>query len=261
MGRILAVTLTALLFLCPAATARPSYTGYSGAPGSSGTCASSCHGGSGGSIAVVGFPTSYGPAQTYTVSVVHRGGSSISNFNASVRIGTGSQTAGTITAGFQTTTYTKTGEPNGIRFSSNNRDSGTFTWTAPESAVGDVKLYLAGMQSSSMGGPNTALTLTSSPLTGLAEGRVTALAGLDLHAYPSVGTGLVLLRAVSPAGTSALLRISDASGRTMLRRVVESGTAVIWRPVDSDGARLAPGSYYATLGLGTQRIVRKLTLR
>jgi hypothetical protein len=87
-------------FVLLAATlhALPDYTGYSGAPGTDGTCASTCHGPSTGTIAAVGFPTVYELDQSYVVSVVHRDGSSVSNFNVSVRMGTTSQTAGHLTA-------------------------------------------------------------------------------------------------------------------------------------------------------------------
>jgi hypothetical protein len=244
-----------------AALARPSYTGYSGAPGSSGTCASSCHGGSGGTITVVGFPTSYEPSQSYLVSVVHRGGSSISNFNASVRIGTGSHTAGTITDGYQTSTYTKTSEPNGVHFSSSDRDSGTFTWTAPDSSVGDVRLYLAGLQGSSMGGPNTELTLVSSPLTAIEERGLSAPARVDLKVNPTVGTGPLLIQVSAPDNRVAQLRISNSAGSTVLRRAVVPGTALVWYPAGPDGTRLAAGSYFVTLRLDDVRIIRKLTLR
>ena len=63
-----------LMLLTAAALAFPSYTGYSGAPGSNGSCASTCHGTSGGTIQVVGFPAAYELSQTYVISVVHRGG-------------------------------------------------------------------------------------------------------------------------------------------------------------------------------------------
>ena len=53
------------------------YIGYSGAPGSHGRCAASCHGGSGGSIEVSGFPAEYAPGDVYTVTVSHASGTSI----------------------------------------------------------------------------------------------------------------------------------------------------------------------------------------
>ncbi len=101
----------------PRPLAEPGYTGYSGAPGSNGSCASSCHGGTGGTITVVGFPTAYEVGQDYTISVVKRGGSTISNYNASVRAGSGRSPTGTISAGYLTATYSTSGEPNGVHLS------------------------------------------------------------------------------------------------------------------------------------------------
>jgi hypothetical protein len=136
------------------AMAEPNYTGYSGAPGTAGTCARQCHGSGTGTIQVVGFPAAYEPGQSYVISVFKQSGSSISNFNASVRVGTGTQTAGTITAGYRTATYSTGSEPNGVHLSGNDQDSCTFNWQAPDSAVGGVKLYVAGPQGNE-GGPNT----------------------------------------------------------------------------------------------------------
>ena len=140
-----------LVLLAAAALAFPSYTGYSGAPGTTEKCASTCHGSSGGTIEAIGLPAAYELRQTYIISVVHRGGSSISNFNASVRTASGSHTTGTVTAGFRTSTYSTGNEPNGAHLSSNNQNSCTFRWQAPDSSVGDLKLYVAGHQDGQSG--------------------------------------------------------------------------------------------------------------
>jgi hypothetical protein len=140
--------------------AHTNYTGYSGAPGRE-TCASSCHGGGGGTITVTGFPTSYNPNQQYLLAVQHTSGSTIVNFNASCRIGTGTGNAGVIAAGSGTSTYNVNGETNGVHFTSGNLDSGTFSWTAPPAGTGEVRLYVGGLQGS-YGGANTTLTLLAS---------------------------------------------------------------------------------------------------
>jgi hypothetical protein len=149
--------------------AHGSYTGYSGAPTRQ-TCASSCHGSSGGTVTVSGFPTEYTPGQAYTITVGHSGGSTIANFNASCRVGSGSTNAGTITAGTGTSTYNVSGETNGVHLTSNNQNSGTFTWTAPAAGAGDVHLYLGGHQGT-YGGQNTALNLTAAEATVSAPGE------------------------------------------------------------------------------------------
>ena len=189
----------ALALVAAVAAAEPSYTGYSGAPGTPGTCAGSCHGSSGGTIEVVGFPVAYEAGQSYLISVVHRGGSSVSNFNASVRIGSGSQTAGTITAAYQTATYNTGSEPNGVHLSGSNQDSCTFNWQAPDPAVGEVKLYLAGHQGS-YNGANTDFVLTASQATGVSDGPA-RLFRYALSVEPAVASGSVRIRFAAPAGT------------------------------------------------------------
>jgi hypothetical protein len=250
-----------LALLAAVAIAEPSYTGYSGAPGSSGSCASTCHGSSGGTIEVVGFPAAYELSQTYVISVVHSGGSSINNFNASVRTAGGSHTTGTITAGYRTATYSTGGEPNGVHLSSNDRDSCTFNWQAPDTAVGDVKLYLAGHQSSNKSGPNTEIVLTSSPMTGVSEGPPRAL-DLALALKPTVATSRIEVRLSAPAGSHPSLRVVDQGGRLVARiSVPESGQSIVWRPLDRDGRRLAAGTYFAVLQADGERLVRKLVLK
>lgn len=256
------IHIAAILVVLAAVTlAYPSYTGYSGAPGSSGSCASTCHGTSGGAIEVVGFPATYELSQTYVISVVHSGGSSICNFNASVRTASGSHTTGTITAGYLTATYNTGSEPNGVHLASNNQDSCTFSWQAPDTAVGDVKLYLAGHQSSNVDGPNTGLILTSSLMTGVSEGaRRPVVFALALE--PTVATGSVGIRSSAPAGSHPSLRVIDRGGRLVARiGVPESGQPIVWRPLDREGRRLAAGTYLVVLQGSGERLVRKLVLK
>lgn len=258
MNRIVVSGFLALL--AAAAPALPSYTGYSGAPGSGGSCASTCHGTSGGTIEVIGFPANYQLSDTYVISVVHRGGSTISNFNASVRVGTGSQTAGTITAGYLTGTYSTGDEPNGVHLSDSEQDSCTFNWQAPDSGIGDVKLYLAGLQGS-MGGLNTEIVLTSSQAPGIGESdrRPT---GLALAVEPTIANGRVSIRLSAPTGSHPTLRVTDGSGRLVARIAVpECGRPIAWRPFDYRGSRLAAGTYLLVFQSDDGRLVRKLVLK
>ncbi len=143
----------------------PHLFGYSGAPGSQGTCAASCHGSSGGTIQVTGFPTEYVPGANYTVTVSHAGGESIRQFNGSCRIGAGSPNAGVISAGTNTSTYSVIQETNGIHFNDVNQAGGTFQWTAPSPGTGEVTLYIAGLQGG-YDGLNSALTLAATEASG-----------------------------------------------------------------------------------------------
>lgn len=141
--------------------AHPTYEGYSGAPGALGTCASSCHGVSGGTVQVFGFPAAYTPGESYLITVKKMSGLSIKNFNASVRRGTGSTTAGQISGGQFTGTYNVPQEPNGVHMTTLDHDSATFTWRAPAAGTGTVKLYLGSHQGPRNTGPNTARVLVS----------------------------------------------------------------------------------------------------
>ena len=264
MNRFVTAAATALMLCASAIFASPSYTGYSGAPGSRGSCASSCHGSSGGTITASGFPASYAPGQAYLVSVVHRGGSLINNFNASVRIGTGSTTAGTITAGYLTSTYSRTQEPNGIHLSSEDRDSCTFTWTAPESSVGDVKLYLAGHQGS-QGGANTDLVLTSSPATGVEEKPASRTALTQFSLSPSVVSSHAPVSISVGTAAPSVIRVVDRTGRVVNRVKLPGSDAgkqtVAWQPLDSEDRPLARGSYLLVLQSGPARLTRRLSVR
>ena len=159
-----AITLIIFIAFTVQAGAHASYIGYSGAPGSRGLCSQGCHPTRdfAPTVTVTGFPANYAPGQQYTVSVAHQSGSSIANFNCSVRIGTGSNNAGVLAAGTNTATYSHTLETNGIHWSSSNINSGNFIWTAPASGTGLVHLYWAGLQGSLSTGADTNIVLTSS---------------------------------------------------------------------------------------------------
>jgi hypothetical protein len=162
--KLLQLSLVCAIFLfVAAADAHITYTGYSGAPGSRGQCAYDCHPQYDftPTITVTGFPSAYTPGQQYTIAIAHSGGSSIANFNASVRLGTGSTVGGTIAAGTGTSTYNITQETNGVHFTSGSQNSGTFLWTAPASGTGEVRLYWAALQGNITTGADTQIVLIS----------------------------------------------------------------------------------------------------
>lgn len=189
-----AFVFTAVLVaaMCSLAFGHANYTGYSGAPGSNGLCASSCHGTTGGTIQITGFPAEYVPDQVYTLTVSHSGGTSIRQFNGSCRIGTGSANAGVISSGTNTITYNVSGETNGIHFTTTNLETATFDWTAPGAGTGEVRLYIAGLQGSS-GGQNSNFVLT-------ANEQVTSVPTLGQWGMMLMGLLLLLI------GTIAVVR-------------------------------------------------------
>ena len=257
--------ITFLLLTSTIALGGPSYTGYSGAPGTAGTCAGLCHGTSGGTIVVDGFPTTYIPGQAYIVKVKHDGGSRISNFNASVRIGSGTGRAGTITAGLNTATYNTGQEQNGIHFSTANRDSGIFTWTAPNPGVGEVRLYLAGMQSTSVNGPNTVITLIAIEGSGLSEINSPILPRLSLVIKPNVVDKLLQMNLSTPNNLDAQLRIIEQTGRIIKNFKISDSDSrtqtIVWEPINDKGKRLSTGIYFASLESNKERIIRKFTIK
>jgi hypothetical protein len=253
----------AVALLAATVLATPDLTGYSGAPGSGGSCASTCHGVTGGTIAVVGFPTVYTPGQSYTISVVHVGDSSICNFNASVRADSDSVTAGTITAGYLTETYAVTGEPNGVHLASQNHDSCTFVWQAPSPGVGVVRLYMAGLQSSSMDGPNTSIILVAAQ-SAIGEGRVLPRPPSGLRLEPSVAARHAAVRITVSAGPEAGLRVIDRGGKLVARISVPASAtdrSLFWNLTGSDGRGLATGTYFVILAGPGERLMHKLVIR
>jgi len=169
--RVLLILLVSYLFVLPV-QALPTNVGYSGSPGR-GSCAASCHGVGGGTVQVFGFPASYTPSEQYLITVRKMTGVSIKNFNASCRIGTGTQNAGVITSDLLTETYSVGGETNGVHMTTIDHDSAQFTWTAPAMGTGVVRLYVAAHQGERNTGPNTNVTVmaTEAPiLPGQASG-------------------------------------------------------------------------------------------
>jgi len=254
-----------IIFFLTYSQALPSYTGYSGAPGIDGTCAGYCHGSSGGTILVEGFPTTYIPGQYYEVKVNHSGGSIISNFNASVRVGTGTVTAGIITAGLNTATYNIAQEPNGVHFSSSSRDSGTFTWTAPDSGAGEVSLYLAGMQGSSYYGPNSVITLTAIEGSGLSESNLPILSNLSLAIKLTVVREFLQIQINVPNKSNARLRIMEQTGRIIRSLKISDSNdrtkTIIWEPMNDKGKSLPAGIYFVSLECNQERLIRKFTIK
>jgi hypothetical protein len=223
--------------------ATPMLTGYSGAPGSQGLCAGSCHGTTGGGIIVSGFPTTYTAGYSYTVTVTRDGGEVVNNFNASVRIGSGPEIAGTLGAGQFTELYSVGGEAQGVHMASPDHDNATFTWTAPNPQVGTVKLYLSGHQGT-MEGPNTAVVLTAQS-GGIEEQRHGA-AGQSFRLEQTVVTTHLVVRAENQ-WSPVRVRILDSDGRVKARLAIAAGSnqAVVWPLLDVRGQRLPAGTYYA----------------
>ena len=240
--------------------ARPSYTGYSGASGSKGTCATTCHGSGTGTITVSGFPSSYEPGKSYTVSVQHTGGSTIANFNASTRKGTTSTIAGSFAALSKTALYTVAEYENGIRASSNNIDAATFTWTAPAAGTGTVSLYLSGSQGTKSG-PNTKIVLSSTEQSASAVHETNAAParyGLEQN-FPNPFNPSTEITYQLPSEGHVLLTVHNVLGKeiaSVVNGVENAGTHTI----RFNAASLAGGIYFYRLQTGSFTAIRKMLL-
>lgn len=252
--------LAAFVFaLTSIASGRATYTGYSGAPGSSGSCASSCHGNPGGTIEISGFPEFYVPGQTYEITISHAGGNAIRQFNGSCRIGTGSANAGVISGGTNTATYNNTHETNGIHFSSANQNSGTFNWTAPSAGVGEVRLYIAGLQGS-MSGLNTELVILSQEqTTGIIDKSAMVPGEISLSQnYPNPFNARTTIEFSLAAPGKIRLAIYDILGKeifTIVDGFMDAGN----HSINLDADDLSSGIYFYRLDAGgaveTKRMV------
>jgi hypothetical protein len=259
-----AVSFFALaLVMTTAASAHNSYTGgYSGAPGKS-SCASSCHGGTSGTLTVTGFPATYSPGQTYTVTIAHSGGNPLVNVNATTRLGTTTTVAGTFTAGTNTAVFT--GADGGIYFSTHLVDNATFQWKAPASGSGTVNFYSSGFQSTSTSnssGQSKQVTATSTEITtAVGDQPVEQPREFTLSPnYPNPFNPETNIRFTLPEDGRAVLKVFNIRGQEvaeLFNGIVPAGrqvTAVF------KAANLPSGIYFSRLEFKGRRMVQKMIL-
>ncbi|MEE9553752.1 MAG: T9SS type A sorting domain-containing protein [candidate division Zixibacteria bacterium] len=261
----LSIPLVAILFVT--VFAHSNYTGYSGAPGSNGSCSNSCHRQYSfvPNITVTGFPEVYEPETQYTIAVAHESGSTINQFNASVRIGEGSENAGVLAEGINTAIYDTPNETNGAHWNSADIDSGTFIWTSPPTGTGEVRLYWAGLQGTRAWGADTQIVLIASD------------AQLDIEYHPGTPTSFSMAQNYpNPFNGETIVEISVAeAGRVDFiitnilgqlvyewRETVEQpGTVSIrWDGHKSDDSELPSGIYFYRLTSKAGTITKKMML-
>lgn len=243
------------------------YIGYSGAPGSNGRCTSSCHHQYSfvPSVTVDGFPQIYEPGQQYVVTVAHRSGSSINQFNASVRIGETSEYGGIISPGTGTQLYNTSNETNGVRWESANTDSGTFIWTAPEGGTGEVRMYWAGLQGNRTNGADTQIVLiaTETPADVEYLPGTPNLFSLNQN-YPNPFNDRTIIEFdVAEAGDVRFI-ITNILGQLVFEwdeDVSQPGTVtILWDGTNKDGAELPSGVYFYRLASRNGTITKKMML-
>jgi len=258
MKKLTGSALLACLLLAASGSARAhtTYIGSSGAPGSGGRCASSCHGGSGGTIVVSGFPAQYDGGQMYTIDISHNGGNMIKQFNASCRLGAGSTNAGVIAAGSNTVTYNTAGETNGVHLINIDSMGGSFTWKAPATGSGEVTLYVAGHQGSASGA-NTTLTFTAAERTVGVGDDLASGVGLVLFApTPNPVVTEAGIRYATPQAGPVTLEIFDLRGRTLETRTFNVTAGL--HEIRWDASGQPSGVYFCRLQTGGFSAMRKV---
>jgi hypothetical protein len=252
--------ILAFVFFVTTGFAHNSYTGgYSGAPGSP-TCASSCHGGSAGTLLVTGFPASYKPGQIYRIVIKHNGGSAIVNFNATTRAGSTTSVAGTFAVVTNSALYG--GADGGVYASPHAIDSAVFQWTAPSKGTGQVKFYAAAFQgsTSSSNGQNSTMTGTAAEITtGLAQGtRVSTGFSLDQN-FPNPFNPSTTIKFEIPRGMIVHIAVYDGLGREVSVLMNDRRDAGI-HEVRFNGSNLASGVYVYRMRAGSFIETKKLLL-
>ncbi|MEO8168123.1 MAG: T9SS type A sorting domain-containing protein [bacterium] len=253
--------LFASLFLCATAGfAHNSYTGgYSGAPGRS-SCASSCHGGTAGTLVVTGFPSVYQPLQVYSIVVKHNGGSKIVNFNATTRIGSGASVAGTFANGANCTSYS--GADGGVYASPHLIDSAVILWTAPAAGSGTINFYAAGFQgtTSSSNGQSSKVTLTTTESTTGVQSLDNSPTDFSLSQnYPNPFNPTTTIRFEIPRAVFVRLSVLNLIGQEVavaLNDMQPAGS----HQIQFDGNGLASGVYFYRLEAGTFVDTKKFVL-
>lgn len=255
-----AMIFATLVGIAMIASAHNSYTGgYSGAPGAR-TCASSCHGGTAGSLTVSGFPTSYIPGQTYRVTIAHTSGSPIVNFNATMRVGTTSSVAGAFAAVLNSTPYS--GNDGGMYASPHGIDSAVFLWTAPTPGTGAVTLYAAAFQgtTSSSNGQSRAVAVTATEATTGIEINSPGPREIALSQnFPNPFNPSTSISFHLPSASFVTLRLFDALGRetaTLVDEILTEGTHTArW-----NATNVPSGVYYYKIQSGSSVQTKKMVL-
>jgi hypothetical protein len=248
------------------AEAHASYTGYSGAPGRQ-SCSISCHDRSSfnPTILVTGFPQLYIPGQQYTIAVAHNGGTTIKQFNCSIRVGTGSTNAGVISSGTSTSIYNTSGETNGVHFSASDKNSGNFVWTAPASGTGTVRLYWAGLQGNLSSGADTQVVLMSSEvMTGVDENTVLPENLSLAQNYPNPFNAETIIEFSLGKPGHVDLSISNILGQNIYDwsgDFDKAGTAsILWNGKAHDGVDMPSGVYFYQLRTSESRLTRQMMI-
>jgi hypothetical protein len=252
--------IVSFFFLTSFAVAHNSYTGgYSGAPGMR-SCASSCHGGTSGTLVVNGFPASYIPGQTYRLTIAHAGGSPIVNFNLTTRQSSTGSVAGTFSPLSNCTSFT--GTDGGVYASPHSIDSAVVNWTAPAKGSGTVTAYASAFQgsTSSSSGQSRSLSISASEILTSVGSEQSRSHSISLsHNYPNPFNPSTTISFSLPSKSFVSLKVIDALGRevsTLLSEELQAGTySCRW-----ESAELPSGAYFYRLQTAGHVETKRMTL-
>lgn len=243
------------------------YTGFSGAPASNGTCSSSCHAQNDftPTCEISGFPETYTPNQQYTIVVRHNGGSSIDQFNCSIRFDYDSTAAGVISADDGTEVYSITNETNGVHWLSANTDTGTFVWTAPDTGTGYVTLYWAGLQGIRSNGADQQIVIQSVELGNSIDYTPDLPQQFTLNQnYPNPFNNATTISFQISSPGDVILEISNILGQNIYTFSISDARPghykIYWNGTDISGSNMPSGLYFYQLLTPEGNLTRKMAI-
>jgi hypothetical protein len=211
---------------------------------------------------VSGFPTSYIPGQTYTITITHNGGNKFVNVNATTRLGSTAAVAGSFIAGSNSALYT--GGDGGVYTSPHLVDAIVFQWTAPGAGSGSVTFYSAGFQNtstSSSSGQSSRVAITAAEVTTGIEQTFEQPGELALlQNYPNPFNPETNIRFSVRENGYATLKVFTMLGQEVA--TLFSGMTRADQVYHStfDAGQLPSGLYFARLESGNSHMVQKMLL-
>ncbi|UCE65099.1 MAG: T9SS type A sorting domain-containing protein [Candidatus Zixiibacteriota bacterium] len=162
-------------------------------------------------------------------------------------------------------TYSHAQETNGVKWSSNYTDSGTFRWFAPEPGTGEVNLYWAGLQGSLEYGASYRTALSSNEATTDVKNTHTLPSGFSLSQnYPNPFNNETIIQVCVPNSGKIKLEIANLLGQRVFEyNRVATGPEVVdivWDGRDSNGKDLPSGIYFYRLSTVSGTLTRKMLL-
>ncbi|NVK52301.1 MAG: T9SS type A sorting domain-containing protein [Flavobacteriaceae bacterium] len=195
--------------------------GRTGSPGDGGQTCTACH--SGGSFGASLSITTDIPAggyeanKEYNITVTNSSSASAHGFQLTAEKSSDNSKVGTFAAGSGSRV-----SGSRITHSSDGQSSWSFKWTAPATAVGNVKFYAASVAANNNGGTSGDQVVTASTgdfsVLGISKENL-----LDFAMYPNPSKDFLTVQL--PSGSAkATVRVFDLSGRELKTATISSNT-------------------------------------